>query len=182
MKTQSGFTLIEVIAAAVISTFIAGATISVLYFTNNRIKSSLINSRLSDLRIVISEQIRESARIANFAALPLEPLTGLDNDAGYLGSELVKEIHLYGYHGVKLSAYKIDGGYLWEGKPGAGGEWDYSKFRVGEEYAAVDHDNSNLRILAKRIGIQFSLQLRNEADGTLLPLFAETNMFRKPLP
>lgn len=169
-------------AAAVISSFIAGATISAMYFTNDQIKDGYSHSRQSTLRVVVSDQLRKSARSAYYAGLPGEDPVTLNTNDPYPGSPTVLEIYLYGYNQTRLSAYRLSGQYLWEGAPADDGTWNWSRFKVGSDSASVDMTGSGFKILPKRRGLEFTLQFRRETDGVLLPLVAEKNMFRTPLP
>jgi type II secretory pathway pseudopilin PulG len=183
LNGQSGFTLIEVLAAGLISTIVAGALLSVLYMSTGQIRDGASSLRLSQSQAVVSEQIRTSARKAFGAwsgSCPDPGPSDLDAAealvAGYAGSGQLKQVVFCDPLGAILSGYSLEtDGRMYEWVGGS-----FRPFRIGADEVMVDYAASNFIILARRRGIIFNIIYRRDAGGEsyFFPLIQETVLSR----
>jgi prepilin-type N-terminal cleavage/methylation domain-containing protein len=173
MRSQSGFTLIEVIAASAISSFVGIALLSVLYMANGQIKEGSATVKLTHLQIVASEQIHQSARKAAGVRLQSESPSVIAGAAGYPGANSVKHVLFCDPAGAILSGYFLNAGTLLE--------WDLATsgwvpFRIAGTLVEVDDATSFFDLLPNRHGITARIAYRLSAGATpyAFPTLAET--------
>ncbi|MEO6096782.1 MAG: type II secretion system protein [Fibrobacteria bacterium] len=173
MKPQSGFTLIEVIAASAISGFVGIALLSVLYMANRQIKDGSATVRLTHLQMVASEQIHQSARKAAGVRLESEAPGVIAGALGYPGANSVKHVLFCDPAGAILSGYFLNGGNLLEWNPAVPG-WE--PFRIAGILVEVDDVNSFFDILPNRHGIsaRIAYRLVDGASSYAFPTLTET--------
>lgn len=178
MSGESGFTLVEALAAGVLSVVIAGAILSIVRMTNDQIDEGGNTVRLETLRTAVSEQLRKTTRNSKGALTVSE-------DTGAVHSEYEHEIvsaqksglsnirffdRDYGFKG----GFRIVGGYLEEALVDpATGDSSWAPFRVGEDTVFVDPALSTFTIAEGRVGARFDLRLTRPADTLIHSEFVQ---------
>ena len=184
MRSQSGFTLVEVLVTGIISTIVGSAILTVLQMSNSQILDGTINLKLIQLQIVASDQIRSEVRksfgvksgspspdpVGILGAFPVSP-------DGTGPSAIVKEAILCNPDGTPRLAYRIfpDSLYLYEGTVAAGGVISYSRFQVGGDFVEIDPGSSSFQVEGSHHGLIFDIQFRKSVPGK------PTRNFRKIL-
>lgn len=153
MIRQQGFTLIEALAAGLISTIVAGALLTVLYMSTAQIKEGSAYISLLSMQSIVSEQIRSSVRSAKIIKRVGELGTSTPTLVASAFTGL-KEIWLLSKDGDTLAAYQVRPGepYLYEWKAGA-----YQVFKVGNLTVDIDYGQTEFGILANRLGMTFQI-------------------------
>ncbi len=181
MLSQKGFTLVEIMAAGVVSTIVAGALLSVLSITNSLIKESASNQRLGQIQTAVSEQLRNDARIAfGPKASEVEDRSApfdVNPDDDPIASNL-QGIYFCDRDGDCFSGYRINKQNLtleeWHREIGG-----YNPFKVGEDTVHVDTANSRFAVLAGRKGVTFQIACRIHTDKDYtFPSIEETVLCR----
>ena len=180
MKSQSGFTLVEVVVASVLSTVIAAAVMSSLYMTNTQISEGSASQRLTQTQIVVSEQIKQKARIAYGVKRAVVDGPG-PLSAAALSNPLITglgEVFFCNPAGDTLAGYRIALGVLYEWKGGTGD--GFFPFLIGSDSVSVNMANSEFRILPRRRGVIIKLNYQRTESGTTysFPTIQETVICR----
>lgn len=180
MKSRRGFTLIETLAAGVISTIVGGAMLSILSITNAQIKESIAHQRIGQMQTLVSEQIRNDARKAFGPKVPSEvPDSPFDanpeDDPGE--TTLLHATFFCHRNGVSFSAYRIDGGILQHSSTPSLGAWQ--NIVVGGQPVKVT-PASGFTVLSGRMGITFKIACTVNLGGQdyTFPLIEETILCR----
>lgn len=164
MSSESGFTLIETLAAGLISTIVAGAMLSVLTMTTRQLKESSTSLNLGQIQGVVTDQLRSDARKAFGARGDFETPNGAftipNTDAARSNQT---EIIFCDKGGTSFSRYRIrsSDSILEEWVDGA-----YTPFLVGNQAVHLDvgATKSRFGILANRFGVTFKLTCRVQTD------------------
>lgn len=164
MRTETGFTLIEVLAGGVISTVLAGAMLSLFYMVTGNVKESAANSRLLRIQTVAEDQIRRDARKAFGAKLSSSEPGLIDvvaNDGNaYSG---LKEIWLIeATPDALVGAYWIHGDTLKEWKNGG-----FVPMIIGPDTVHLDGANSSFSVFPNRQGVGLDLRYKVNEKGIL---------------
>jgi type II secretory pathway pseudopilin PulG len=170
MRTEAGFTLIEILSGGIISTVLAGAMLSLFYMVTGNIKESAANSRLLRIETGAQDQLRRTVRSAYGAKRsPGEPGGGIAsiaaNDANaYSG---LSEIWLYEESpDALIGAYQVSVGQgvladtLMEWSGGA-----FIPMRIGSDTVFLDHGTSSFSLFPNRRGVGFDLRYRILENG-----------------
>lgn len=140
MKSQSGFTLIEVMASGILSTVIAGAILSILHLTNDQIKDGTSYLRLEERQGIAAEQIRKTARHAKGVMKSWEDLAQVTANPAAQPSGHLSEIRFFNDDNCFTTGYKIESGYLWEADAKGCNILAYRPFTIGADTVFVDPD------------------------------------------
>jgi type II secretory pathway pseudopilin PulG len=156
MSNESGFTLIETLAAGLVSTIVAGALLTVLYMSTNQIKEGSANVRYIRLQSAVSEEIRANARKSKTMKRTSELGTASSSLSAAEWPGL-KEIWLFNNDGDTLAAYQVkaDSPHLHEWKAGS-----FQVFQVGSETVDINYANTEFGILPNRQGMTFRIAHR----------------------
>jgi type II secretory pathway pseudopilin PulG len=166
MKTEAGFTLIEILAGGIISTVLAGAMLALFYMVTANIKESEANSRLLRIQTVAQDQLRRTVRSAYGAKLTGEAGSIVDIAGGdpitYTDR---KEIWLYETNPEGLiGAYKISPGpsvdTLKELSNG-----DFIPMRIGSDTVILDGGSSSFSLFPNRRGVGFDMRYLIRENG-----------------
>jgi type II secretory pathway pseudopilin PulG len=170
MSSQSGFTLIEVLASGIISTVIAGAILSIVYLTNNQIQDGTANLRLEERQRVASEQIQRSARFARGGMMASENLVTVkaQDAGGSPPSGNLQEIIFFDDNWCLVAGYKVGSNYLMEAFPASCTALaDYKALTIGDDTVYLDPAQSYFRYFNNRKSIISNLKLTLQtAAGT----------------
>ena len=164
MRTEAGFTLIEILAGGVISTVLAGAMLSLFYLVTGNIKDSTANSRLQRIQTVAEDQIRRIARRAygaktSSAEVGDIAIIAANDGNAYTG---LKEIWLYETDPGEalIGAYKVSPDALLELVNGV-----FVPMRIGSDTVWLDGANSTFSIFPNRAGVAFDMRYKIQENG-----------------
>lgn len=170
MRSESGYSLVEVLTAGAISVVVGTAIISVLQMSNTQILDGSANFRLVQLQNIASTQIRMETRRAFGVKrdIALDPGGAFVSPAAFPGATGLSEVRLCNPDGSMRAGYRIlpNNDSLYEWRAGA-----WIPFRVGSFALRInpDPDSSNFSILPRRRGIVFNLRYRFVQGGKTYP-------------
>lgn len=180
MNIQRGFTLVETLAAGLISTIVGGAVLSILSMTNSQIKESIAYQRIGQMQTLVSEQIRNDARKAFGPKTPGENPDDAfdanpDDDAG--DAAFLNGTFLCQRDGAAFSGYRIENGFLQHSDTPGLGPWE--NIEVSGQPIKVA-PGSGFSLLAGRRGITFKIASSVNLGGLdySFPLIEETILCR----
>jgi prepilin-type N-terminal cleavage/methylation domain-containing protein len=170
MKTQSGFTLVEVLVTGVLSSIVAGALVSMLSMVNLQMNAGIAENRLGRIQTVVSEQIRASARKSWGILQSGDIIDDTHHFPDLAAISSTSEIILSDKNGNPMVKYHIDNsGMLWEWHDGDPG--DYYPFAIGKDTVHVDAAHSDFTLAQGRKNMTFKLAYTLE--GKTLPIIQE---------
>lgn len=173
MKSNSGFTLIEVLVTSLLSTVVAGALLSFLYLTNNQITEGTTSLKFVQMRSVVSEQIRQVADSAHGVLTDQDPADGVITTFKdfvlfpQVDSTIInaKELRLCRSNGTAYAVYKINASnnYLEEWYKTDG---TLRVFQIGSDTVFIDASKSFFKVYRGRKRFEFTLVYRTQ-DGSV---------------
>lgn len=165
MNGRNGFTLVEVMATAVIATILAGSILTMLKLASTQI--SLDTERVRSARIfeIAAEEIHDMARRAN---------TVLGDAETESSESLVSSYRQVRFYTASMPGGSLLGGFNIRTVSGVGGvleEWkdgSFQTFKVGPDSLIITN-TGNFIIAANRaaVSFQFNVQIKGNPLDTL---------------
>jgi type II secretory pathway pseudopilin PulG len=185
LKWQSGFTLIEALAAGLISTIVAGALLTVLSMTNAQIRDGAIRLKTGQMHTVVSDQLRTSAYNAYGVKAAGEDLTDPLTLPVYAGGVANTQTIIFcNKAGIPFARYNINtvSNYLEEWleaiplvRPAG-----YYPFKVGVDTAFLNGAASSFTLDPGRIGFSLNLLFTSPYSTYTFPNIIEAIRCRNP--
>jgi type II secretory pathway pseudopilin PulG len=173
MRSEAGFTLIEILVGGVISTVLAGGMLSLFYLVTDNIKESTANSRLLRIQTVAEDQLRRTVRRAYAVKVTQTELSRVSGrvDVSSIAAEDpntytgLKVIWLYEAEpDALIGAYRITFGNsidtLLELRNGV-----FAPMHIGSDTVWINGTNSSFSILPNRRGVSFDLRYGIQENG-----------------
>lgn len=179
MKPQTGFTIIEVMTAGILSTVLAGVVITLIVLTSEQIEASLSRQKAVARYEIVAEEVRKVARKAYTVRSTSEPEFTIW-PPGNAGSLLTSQNGLKFYDRTPVAGVpNCIGGFEFQGV--AGGlsilrEWKagaFTAFLVGGDSVFVTPSLQFSRDAARRV-ITFEIYVRYLVDESVRELKVPT--------
>jgi type II secretory pathway pseudopilin PulG len=168
MKARTGFTLIEVLIAGVISSVMGIAVLSTFYMTTAQIKEGTSYQKMSLIQTTVTAELERLGRSGytvqteNESGVFEDALTGGLHDS----FEKIGKKHVYfcDHDGNPYAGYRISGDVLLEWKGNDASGWPIMEpLVIGGIAVHVNPANSGFDVLKERVGIRYALQFKDVA-------------------
>jgi type II secretory pathway pseudopilin PulG len=159
---EMGFTLVEAMVAAVVSSVLFGVVLVIMMMNNNGVKNGAVNSQV---QFQYETAIAEIADATRRATAVLADGEAFPPDAG-LAAVATWKIEMWyqdaAGSATKIRGFSVEGGVLKEWKPGGGG---YQSFRVGSWPAISVLDANPFTLSPSRKTMTVSMRVKSVFSG-----------------
>jgi prepilin-type N-terminal cleavage/methylation domain-containing protein len=168
---QAGFSLIEVLAASMISVLLAGVAYATFKLSNDQLEDGALGLRASQYATVALDQVSSTARSAYVVKKHGDPATALTAPFADPAYAALDTLVFCNRTGDTLGGYAADGNYLRE-MVGGGPGWHFVPFRIGVDTVRIFPATSSFGILPNRRGVEIRLHfyLAKDGDTAKLPV------------
>jgi hypothetical protein len=175
--SNSGYSLVEGIVAAVISSMLAGVLFTILGFNFNGVKFGAVSAKVRSQYEIAILEIGTNARNA-YAVLNYEGSGETYPPASTLTQAVTSKILMYSEDangaGTPIRGFWVDGGQFKEWKPG----WnEFKPFSVGGWSTMTVLDASPFQLSADRKTVTISMQVKDSLYGAVAVAPARGEVF-----